>query len=110
MIILLTEYAVKQGKDPRNARRKASNGEFSTAYKKGKCWVIDDVEPWPEDRRVKSGEYGNWRNNIGKKEKVSAKLTVQKWRQENPEKRKIDCAKETGLSRPTINKWWKTGL
>lgn len=107
MIISIVEYAVRQGKEPRNARRKAANGEFKTAHKKGKCWLIDDQEPWPEDRRVKTGEYGNWRNNIGKK--LTAEFIVEKWQKENPGKRKSDCAKETGLSRPTINKWWVDG-
>lgn len=25
---------------------------------------------------------------------------------ENPEGRKIDCIRETGLSKPTVYKWW----
>ena len=31
---------------------------------------------------------------------------VKKWRAEHPEGRKIDCHRETGLSRMTIDKWW----
>lgn len=31
---------------------------------------------------------------------------VKEWRAEHPEGRKIDCHRETGLSRMTIDKWW----
>lgn len=33
---------------------------------------------------------------------------VQQWQQENPKGRKIDCQRETGLSRPTVLKWWNS--
>lgn len=33
---------------------------------------------------------------------------VREWQQNNPEGRKIDCHRETGLSRVTINKWWNS--
>ena len=35
-----------------------------------------------------------------------AKEIVLRWREFNPESRKIDCERETGLSRPTVLKWW----
>lgn len=31
---------------------------------------------------------------------------VAEWRRTHPEGRKIDCQRETGLSRPTVLKWW----
>lgn len=31
---------------------------------------------------------------------------VQQWRQSHPDGRKIDCHRDTGLSRVTIDKWW----
>lgn len=31
---------------------------------------------------------------------------VQEWREKNPEGKKIDCHRDTGLSRVTIDKWW----
>ena len=37
----------------------------------------------------------------------SAQETVQEWRRMHPEGRKIDCERETGLSRPTVLKWWE---
>lgn len=45
----------------------------------------------------------DWRQGNGRKEK---KDVVFKWRVENPLGKKIDCYRETGLSRVTINKWW----
>lgn len=48
---------------------------------------------------------GSWRNKDGAPTKKDA---VIKWREEHPFGRKIDCERETGLSRPTILKWWNT--
>ena len=31
---------------------------------------------------------------------------IQAWRKAHPDGRKIDCQRETGISRPTILKWW----
>ena len=48
---------------------------------------------------------GDWRKGNGRKsqaEKVAA------WRAENPESNnKSACAKDTGLSRPTVRRWWE---
>lgn len=46
---------------------------------------------------------GNWRNKNGAPTK---QMMVKKWRQNNPLGKKIDCERETGLSRKTILKWW----
>ena len=34
------------------------------------------------------------------------KLTVFRWRQRHPEGRKADCVCDTGLTKPTVYKWW----
>ncbi len=60
MLISLVEYAEKHGKDPDNVRKKAAAGQFKTARKIGRNWVIDSEEPW-QDKRVKSGNYIGWR-------------------------------------------------
>jgi hypothetical protein len=56
-------------------------------------------------RAVEAIDYpnGEWRNKDGRptKEKI-----VNDWRKANPTGRKTDCQRETGLSRPTIMKWW----
>ena len=36
----------------------------------------------------------------------SAEQTVQQWQQKNPNGKKAQCIKETGLSKPTVYKWW----
>lgn len=36
----------------------------------------------------------------------TAEQTVLEWRQQHPEGRKVDCIRETGLTKPTVYKWW----
>lgn len=50
---------------------------------------------------------GAWRNKDGRpKGSGTKKEIVAAWREKNPDGRKIDCERETGLSRPTVLKWW----
>ena len=44
-----------------------------------------------------------WTDNNGRPDK---KEVVFKWRQQYPDGRKIECEKDTGLSRHTVLKWW----
>lgn len=46
---------------------------------------------------------GEWRQGNGRKNK---KEIVQEWRMINPDGNKADCIRETGLTRPTVKKWW----
>lgn len=46
---------------------------------------------------------GDWRNKDGAPTK---RKIVQEWRKNNPDGRKVDCINETGLSKPTVYKWW----
>lgn len=39
-------------------------------------------------------------------ESGTKKLTVFRWRQKHPEGRKADCVRDTGLTKPTVYKWW----
>jgi hypothetical protein len=49
----------------------------------------------------------DWREGNGRpKGSGTAAVKVYDWRQQHPEGRKIDCERETGLSRPTVLKWW----
>ena len=32
---------------------------------------------------------------------------IKVWRQKNPNGKKSDCIKQTGLSKPTVYKWWE---
>jgi len=55
MLISLIEYATRLDIDPSRVRRKAINGDFKTAQKIGRNWVIDSDEPYIDKR------YGNKR-------------------------------------------------
>jgi hypothetical protein len=33
-------------------------------------------------------------------------MIVQQWRAENPQGKKVECIRETGLTKPTVYKWW----
>lgn len=56
-------------------------------------------------RAARDADYPNdtWRKGNGRKSK---KDIVQEWRAAHPAGKKIDCHRETKLSRMTINKWW----
>lgn len=45
----------------------------------------------------------NWRQGNGRKSK---KTLVEEWQRNNPNRKKADCIRETGLSKPTVLKWW----
>lgn len=45
----------------------------------------------------------NWRDGNGRPDKSTI---VENWRKANPNGKKIDCERETGLSRHTVLKWW----
>lgn len=45
----------------------------------------------------------DWRNNDGAPTKL---IIVKEWRAAHPEGKKIDCERDTGLSRHTVLKWW----
>ena len=47
---------------------------------------------------------GEWRNKDGR---PSEQDTVVSWQLEHPNGRKADCIRDTGLSKPTVYKWWK---
>lgn len=59
----VTEYAARVGKDPGNIRRMLINGAI-TGEKLGKIWVIPKDTKYPDDNRIKSGNYKNWRQKI----------------------------------------------
>lgn len=46
---------------------------------------------------------GKWINKNGRPNKM---LEVQKWRMKNPEGKKADCCRETGITKPTVYKYW----
>lgn len=66
-------------------------------------------------RAVQNVDYpnGEWRNKRGRPPwtnpggRPDKYQIVVDWRIAHPNGRKIDCERETGLSRPTVLKWWK---
>lgn len=60
-------------------------------------------------RAVQNIDYpdGEWREGNGRpKGSGTAEQTVREWQKNHPEGRKADCIRETGLSKPTVYKWW----
>lgn len=50
---------------------------------------------------------GAWRNKAGRpKGSGTAEQTVREWQEKHPDGKKADCIRETGLSKPTVYKWW----
>ena len=56
-------------------------------------------------RAVQEIDYpdGSWREGNGRQ---SAADKVHGYRRDNPDARKADCIRDTGLSKPTVYKWW----
>ena len=56
-------------------------------------------------RAVQNIDYpdGAWRNKEGRPDK--AKI-VEAWQESHPDGKKADCIRDTGLSKPTVYKWW----
>ena len=46
---------------------------------------------------------GEWREGNGRKPQ---KETVMEWRANHPDGKKADCIRDTGLSKPTVYRWW----
>ena len=47
---------------------------------------------------------GSWRNKEGR---PKLEQIVRDWQAQHPDGRKADCIKDTGLSKPTVYKWWR---
>lgn len=61
-------------------------------------------------RKVQEVDYpnGEWRYRGGRpKGNSEPKQIVLKWREARPDGRKCDCIRETGLSKPTVYRWWE---
>ena len=54
-------------------------------------------------RAIQDVVHPDWRNTNGR---PSKQLLVYEWRSDHPDGKKIECERDTGLSRKTILKWW----
>ena len=84
-ISLLTDIDIPRNK--RNGRRQADHVKLMN-------FVRDEI----------NGHKDTWREGNGRKPK---KQIVEDWQALHPSGRKADCIKETGLSKPTVYKWWR---
>lgn len=60
-------------------------------------------------RAVQNIDYpeGEWREGNGRPQGSSKqKEIVRTWREQNPQGNKAECIRATGLSKPTVYKWW----
>lgn len=81
----LTAIPIQPNK--RNGRRLEAHIKMVNATRKFRRDVLNE------------DEYGN----NGRKSKQEV---VQQWRLEHPDGRKADCVRDTGLTKPTVYKWW----
>ena len=72
------------------------NGRKREAHLKMARLIRDEV----------NGQRNKWRNNDGAPTKQDI---VRAYREAHPRARKADCIRDTGLSKPTVYKWWKDG-
>ena len=57
-------------------------------------------------RAIRDINNENWREENGRKPKSEI---VEEWRKAHPDGKKADCIRDTGLSKPTVYKWWSVG-
>lgn len=63
--ITVKEYAAMHGVAERTVRQAASTGRIPGAQKLSGVWIIPEDAPYPADKRIKSGNYRNWREKHG---------------------------------------------
>ena len=49
----------------------------------------------------------DWREGNGR---PNAEQIVLEWQEKHPEGKKADCIRDTGLSKPTVYRWWKVAV
>lgn len=59
----VSQFAKVSGKDPGNIRRMLIQGTIE-GEKVGNQWLIPKGTEYPKDRRVRGGEYHNWRQRV----------------------------------------------
>lgn len=77
--------------EPNKRRAKPLKRDDGTAFKAARA--IQDLQ-YPN---------GEWRNKEGRPKKAEA---VREWKEAHPKGTKAQCHRDTGISRPTIDRWW----
>ena len=83
---IVTRTGIKIEKNKRNGRKQKDHLERARA--------VQNLD-YPK---------GEWRNKCGQPKKHTI---VKEWREANPNGKKIECIRDTGLSKPTVLKWWE---
>lgn len=65
------------------------------------CSVKDIRISRQKDGQLKDIQIVFYHSNI-----TEIQRTITEWKLNNPHGRKVDCHRDTGISRPTINKYW----
>lgn len=65
------------------------------------AWHLEDMRTKKANMKRRGQSF---KNSEGRPSKGRI---VYEWRQQHPEGKKIECERETGLSRPTVLKWWE---
>ena len=76
---------------PRKRRKKPLKRDDGTAFQAAR--MIQNLQD-PD---------GEWRNKDGR---PNSRHIVLQWRAEHPDGKKADCIRDTGLTKPTVYKWW----
>lgn len=74
--------------------RNKRNGRKQTDHVKLMNFVRDEIN-----------HNADWRKGNGR---PSKQQIIFEWQRDNPRGRKVDCERETGLSKKTVLKWWNT--
>ncbi len=72
--LTLKEASEKWGLSPRWINAMCSQKRIPGAEMIGKMWVIPDNAECPNDRRVTSGKYKDWRQKYGKNKGIQTEL------------------------------------
>lgn len=65
MEITITEYAARHNRSPVTVRQKALRGGFKTARRLGRDWLIDEDEPYTDNRLAAPPPPDLWQLTIG---------------------------------------------
>lgn len=63
-------------------------------------WHLEDIRSKKANMKKRGQAFKNPEGRPQRKD------MVQEWRKNNPNGRKVDCIRDTGLSKPTVYKWW----
>ena len=72
-------------------------------YQKQK-YHLEEARAIRDIRMKRQGK--KWTDGNGRPKGTTKEQIVKEWRISNPNGKKADCVRETGLTKPTVYKWW----